>query len=102
MKRMKEQINREGTQRTDTKIFRTITLVALPFFWIGFGYALYSGNQDNVSSYSLLITAFSIMNADVLFTRERVHSGALNILAKILGAMFFVLAVIMVVSTIVK
>lgn len=99
---MKEQINRERTERKDTKIFRTITLIALPFFWIGLGWAICSGNSRNVSSYSLLITAFSIMNADILFTGEKAHNRALNILAKILGILFFVFAFITVIFTIVK
>lgn len=99
---MKEQINREETGRKDIKIVRMITLIALPFFWIGFGYAVYSGNSNNISNYSLLITAFSIMNGDVLFTREKVHNKALNVLAKILGVLFFVFAIITVIFTIVK
>lgn len=94
--------NYKIAERKDRKIFRTITLIALPIFWIGYGCALFKGNSGNISYYSLLIMAFSIMNADILFTEERLQNRALNIYAKILGILFFVWAAITVISIILK
>ena len=41
-----EVINRQKGE----KIFKIITLIVLPLFWIGYGRALYIGNQNNISS----------------------------------------------------
>lgn len=54
-----------------TRIFRIITMTALPLLWIGFFYALYAGNEGTMSSYSLLILMFSLLNADVLVKGEK-------------------------------
>ena len=64
------------------KAFRIITMIALPLLWIGFFYALYAGNEGNMSSYSLLILMFSLLNADVLVKGEKLPNKALNVLAK--------------------
>ena len=66
-----------------TMIFQVITMIALPLLWIGFFYALYVGNEGNMSSYSLLILMFSLLNADVLVKGEKLQSKALNVLAKV-------------------
>ncbi len=50
---------REEIRLRDSRIFYIIILVCLPLFFAGYFYALYRGNNSNVSSYSLLILAFS-------------------------------------------
>ena len=88
------------TERKDMKIFRIISLVALTVFWIGYGYALYRDNSGNTSYYLSLITIFSILNADILFTRKKLQNKVLNIYTKILGILFCVLAFYSVISVI--
>lgn len=88
----------ETTERKDMKIFRMISLVALSVFWIGYGYALYRDNSGDTSYYLSLITIFSILNADILFTGKKLQNKALNIYAKILGVLFFGLAFYTVIS----
>ena len=85
------------TERKDMKIFRIISLVALTVFWIGYGYALYRDNSGNTSYY---LSIFSILNADILFTRKKLQNKVLNIYTKILGILFCVLAFYSVISVI--
>lgn len=33
------------------KVFQPLTLIALVFFWAGYFYSLYNGNNSNISSY---------------------------------------------------
>lgn len=75
-----------------TKVFQPLTLIALVFFWAGYFYSLYSGNNSNISSYPFLIIAFSILNAQVLFTKEKAVNRGLDILAKCEGILFCVWA----------
>lgn len=89
-------------KQKDMKILQTITLIALSLFWIGYGYALYNGNQGNISSYSLLIVTFSMFNFNVLFAGEKVENKVLNILAKLHGILFCVWVLITIVSLILK
>lgn len=89
-------------KQKDLKLFQAITLTALSLIWIGYGYALYEGNNTNISGYSLLILAFSLANSNVLFTREKAQKKALNILAKLHGVLFFVWAIITIVSLILR
>lgn len=70
------------------KVFQSLTLIALVFFWAGYFYSLYSGNNSNISSYPFLIIAFSILNAQVLFTKEKAVNRGLDILAKCEGILF--------------
>lgn len=77
-----------------SKIFQGITLVCLPLFWAGYFYAPYIGNQRNVSSYTLLILAFSLLNADALFGGKKIQPRLFRILAKINGGLFVVWAVL--------
>lgn len=74
------------------KVFQPLTLIALVFFWAGYFYSLYSGNNSNISSYPFLIIAFSILNAQVLFTKEKAVNRGLDILAKCEGILFCVWA----------
>lgn len=74
------------------KVFQSLTLIALVFFWAGYFYSLYNGNNSNISSYPFLIIAFSILNAQVLFTKEKAVNKSLDILAKCEGILFCVWA----------
>lgn len=85
-----------------SKVFQGITLVCLPLFWAGYFYALYIGNQRNASSYTLLILAFSLLNADALFGGKKIHPGLFRILAKINGVLFVVWAVLTVVQLLLR
>ena len=93
-----EFINRQKGE----KVFQMITLIALLFFWAGYGWALYIGNQNNISSYSLLILTFSILNGKVLFMGEKMHNRVLDVLAKFDGFLFLAWAVMTIVSLIMK
>lgn len=93
---------KERTKQRNTKIFQTITLVALPLFWVGYFYALYSGNDGNVSNYSLLILAFSLLNSDVLFAGKKTQQKALDILAELDAVLFLVWAAITIIRLIFK
>ena len=64
---------REEIRRRDSRIFHIIILVCLPLFFAGYFYALYRGNNSNVSSYSLLILAFSAAGSNVLFTGKKME-----------------------------
>lgn len=74
------------------KVFQPLTLIALVFFWAGYSYSLHNGNNSNVSSYPFLIIAFSVLNAQVLFTKEKAVNKSLDILAKCEGILFCVWA----------
>ena len=93
-----EAINMQKSE----KIFQMITLIVLSLFWIGYGRALYIGNQNNISSYSLLILTFSILNCKVLFAGEKMHNRVLDVLAKLDGFLFLAWAVMTIVSLIMK
>lgn len=89
-------------KQQDTKIFRAITLIALPLLWIGYFYSLYIGNDNNISGYGLPILILSFLNADVLIKGEKLENRALDILAKINCLLIFAWAVITVVLLLVK
>lgn len=48
-----------------------ITLVALLPIWAGYAFALYNGDSNNLSNYSLLILAFSAMNFNAICGVEK-------------------------------
>ena len=98
MDKKMEVINRQKGE----KIFKIITLIVLPLFWIGYGRALYIGNQNNISSYSLLILTFSLLNCKMLFAGEKMHNRVLDILAKLNSFLFLAWAVVTILSLIVK
>ena len=83
------------------KAFRIITLIALPLLWIGFFYSLFTGNEGNMSSYSLVILMFSLLNADVLVKGEKLSNKVLNALAKANCVLLFVWAVAVIVHVLV-
>lgn len=84
------------------RTFRIITLVALPLLWIGFFHSLFTGNEGNMSSYSLVILMFSLLNADVLVKGEKLPNKALNVLAKANCVLLFLWAVATIVHVLVK
>ncbi|MBX9033253.1 hypothetical protein [Gordonibacter massiliensis (ex Traore et al. 2017)] len=84
------------------RAFRIITLVALPLLWIGFFHSLFTGNEGNMSSYSLVILMFSLLNADVLIKGEKLPNKVLNVLAKANCVLLFLWAVATIVHVLVK
>lgn len=94
--------NPEFRKRQDANLFRTITLVMLPFVWAGFAYSLFTGNEGNMNSYSLMILFFSLLNADVLVKGEKLSNKALDVLAKANCVLFFVWALANIVYLLVK
>lgn len=55
-----------------------------------------------MSSYTTIILIFSLINSDILFSRERMPNKVLNVLAKLEGILLVVLAFITIVNIIVK
>lgn len=92
----------ELRKRQDANLFQTITLVLLPFVWAGFIYSLFTGNEGNMNSYSLMILFFSMLNADVLIKGEKLSNKVLNVLAKANCVLFFVWALANIVYLLVK
>ncbi|MDD3279197.1 MAG: hypothetical protein PHG16_10020 [Lachnospiraceae bacterium] len=84
------------------KLFQTVSLILLPFFWIGYFYSLYRGNQSNISSYSIAILTLSLLNADVLFKGEKTQNKVFDVLAKVECILLFVLGIITIILTMVK
>ncbi len=83
-------------------IFRTITLIALPLLWAGYFYSLLKGNESNMSSYTLMILMFSMLNADVLIAGKKLENKVLDILAKANCVMIFIWALVTVVQLLMK
>lgn len=75
------------SRQRDTKIIQVITILALPFIWIGYAMSLYHGN-GSIASYSFLILLFSVLNQDVFFKGECVSNKALHYLAKAESVLF--------------
>ena len=94
--------NPELRKRQDANLFQTITLVLLPLTWAGYAYSLFTGNESNMNSYSLMILFFSMLNADVLIKGEKLSNKVLNVLAKANCVLFFVWALANVVYLLVK
>ena len=82
--------------------FRIITLIALPLLWIGFFHSLFTGNEGNMSSYSLVILMFSLLNADVLIKGEKLSNKVLDVLAKTNCVLLFLWAAATIVHVLVK
>ena len=79
-----------------------ITLIALPLLWIGFFHSLFTGNEGNMSSYSLVILMFSLLNADVLIKGEKLSNKVLDVLAKTNCVLLFLWAAATIVHVLVK
>ena len=89
-------------KQKEIKGFQKVTLIALTIFWIGYGYAYFFGSSSNLSYYFLLILIFSILNINVIFGIEKMQNRVFNILAKLNGVLFFVWALLTIVSLILK
>ncbi|MDE7055204.1 MAG: hypothetical protein K2O84_10405 [Oscillospiraceae bacterium] len=94
--------DRSSGQKEDRKFLQVFTLIALPLLWAGYAFALYNGNDGKISSYSLLIVAFSLANFRALCGTEKFENTALDILAKLDGVLFFLWAVITIISVVIK
>lgn len=92
----------EARKRQDAGVFRAITLIMLPLTWVGFIYALFTGNEGNMNSYSLIILVFSLLNADVLVKGERLSNKAFNVLAKVNCVLLCIWALANIVYVLVK
>ena len=92
----------EFRKRQDASLFQAITLVMLPFIWAGFVYSLATGNEGNMSSYSLVILMFSLLNADVLIKGEKLSNKVLDVLAKTNCVLLFLWAAATIVHVLVK
>lgn len=103
-KRLTENLNETylpGEGR-DMQFLRCFTLIALLPLWAGYAFALYRGNHSNLSGYSLLILALSLMNGNALFGRETLENKALNLIAKLEGILFFVWVIITIIQLLLK
>lgn len=93
-------------ERNDTfmKWFQSATLVFLLILWVGYCIALFRGTAtvDGVSTYTLSIIMFSLLNADVLFGREKAQNKVLDVIAKTEGILLLILAFATVILTLVK
>ena len=66
-----------SSERKDLKFFYGFTLVALLPLWAGYAFALYNGDSNNLSNYSLLILAFSLMNFNAICGEEKIEKKVL-------------------------
>lgn len=85
-----------------TKFIQTISVIFLPVLWIGYFYSLYKGNQNNMNSYTSIIMIFSLINSDILFSKERMENSILNIMARMEGLLLVVMAAITIANLIIK
>lgn len=93
---------KEETKQGSLRIFQMITLIALALFWVGYFYALYRGNDRNMSSYSILILAFTLLNSDILLAGKKTEHRALNVLGGLNALLVFICAVITIIQVIWK
>ena len=91
-----------ASERKDMKFLKGFTLVALLPLWAGYAFALYNGDSNNFSNYSLLILAFSFMNFNAICGEEKIENKPLNVIAKLDGVLFFVWAFLTVVQLLLK
>lgn len=86
----------------NSKIFQMITVVVLSFAWLGYGYSFYCDNENNMASYLAVIFIFSLINSDILFTKQKVNNTVFNVLAKVNGLLFFIMTMITIITLIIK
>lgn len=84
------------------ELFQKFGIIFLAFLWVGYFYALYSGNENNMNSYTISILIFSLFNADVLMTRAKMENKVLNAMAKVEGILLVVVAIITIVLLLLK
>ena len=87
---LKEKTNCSVSQIKDIKFLKVFTLIALIPLWIGYAFALYNGDSNKMSNYSLLIVAFSLVNFNAICGIEKIENKAINLLARLDGILFFV------------
>lgn len=89
-------------RQSGTKCIQIASVVVLPFLWIGYFYSLYRGNASDMNGLTTVILIFSLVNSDILFSKEKMENNILNILAKIEGILLVVSAAIAIVNLIIK
>ena len=70
--------------------------------WAGYAFALYNGDSNNLSNYSLLILAFSLMNFNAICGEEKIENKILNLVAKLDGVLFFVWTFVTIIQLLLK
>lgn len=83
---MAEQVKKMDTK---TKVFTVLTIIALDIAFIGYYFALYNGNKNNVLTYTTLIIIVACGNG-VLFGKQKSENKVLNTLAKLNVALFVI------------
>ena len=91
-----------SSERKDMKFLKGFTLVALLPLWAGYAFALYNGDSNNLSNYSLLILAFSLMNFNAICGEEKIENKVLNLVAKLDGVLFFVWTFVTIIQLLLK
>lgn len=91
-----------SSERKDMMLLKGITLVALLPIWAGYAFALYNGDSNNLSNYSLLILAFSAMNFNAICGVEKIENKVLNLVAKLDGVLFFVWVFVTIIQLLLK
>lgn len=99
---LKGKTNSSFSQRKDMKFLKGFTLIALIPFWGGYAFSLYTGASNNLSNYSLLILAFSLINFNAMCGVEKIENKALNLVAKTDGILFFVWVLVNVIQLLLK
>ncbi len=99
---LKGKSNYFTSERKDMKFLKGFTLIALLPLWAGYAFALYNGDSNNLSNYSLLILAFSFMNFNAICGEEKIENKALNLVTKLDGVLFFVWALVTVIQLLLK
>lgn len=91
-----------SSERKDMTFLKGITLVALLPIWAGYAFALYNGDSNNLSNYSLLILAFSAMNFNAICGVEKIENKVLNLVAKLDGVLFSVWVFVTIIQLLLK
>ncbi|GEM_PF-763622 len=91
-----------SSERKDMKFLKGFTLVALLPIWAGYAFALYNGDSNNLSNYSLLILAFSAMNFNSICGVEKIENKVVNLVAKLDGVLFFVWVFVTIIQLLLK
>ncbi len=91
-----------SSERKDMKFLKGFTLIALLPLWAGYAFALYNGDSNNLSNYSLLILAFSLMNFNAICGEENIENKILNLVAKLDGVLFFVWTFVTIIQLLLK
>lgn len=93
---------KEETKQRNRRICQMVALTALALFWVGYFYALYRGNDRNMSRYSILILALTLLNSDLLLAGKKTEHRVVNVLGGINAVFVFVCAAITIVQVVLK